>query len=167
MPRHSSVMVQMTGLELKLGSVTLISDTGPSILASWGHRASKSGLSIVESGMVCGPSGLGTCLELLVSLSPSLWPFPSGEWVLKPGWSTGFLLLGERRWAGRPRVVGLRKRNLIWTPGARMSRCVLCVSPSREAPCPSLSLWEAHFHNSQRNRCRRSCWLAAQSEGRV
>lgn len=84
--------------------------------------------------MVWGPSGLGMWLGLLVSLSPSLWPFPSGEWALKLGWSTGFLLLGERRWTGRPRGVGLRKRNLSWTPGARMSKCVLCVSDSRGRP---------------------------------
>lgn len=81
------------GWRLKLGSVMLISDTGPSILgASWGHRASKSGRGIGESGMVCGLSDLGTWLGLFVGLSPSLWPFPSGEWALKPGWSTDFLL---------------------------------------------------------------------------
>lgn len=113
MPRHSCDMVQMAGLELKLGSVTLMYDICPSVLgASWGHRASKSGGSIGELGMVWGPPVLGMWLGLLVSLSPSLWPIPSGEWTPKPGWSTGFLLLGERRWAGRPRGVGLRKRNL-------------------------------------------------------
>lgn len=33
-PCHSSVMVEMAGLKLKLISVTLISDTGPSILGA-------------------------------------------------------------------------------------------------------------------------------------
>lgn len=46
------VMARMTGLELKLGTMILMSDTCSSLLGvSWGHRTSKPGGNISDSEM--------------------------------------------------------------------------------------------------------------------
>lgn len=76
-------MAQIAGLELKLGSMMLMSDTCPSLIgASWGHRTAKSGGSLSDSEVLCGPSGFSMWLGLLVSLSLSLGAI--SQWTVGP-----------------------------------------------------------------------------------